>query len=153
MRHPAKPLALLALVAALSTCGGPKTEQPTEQTTAVAPAAGTPAAGESAAAAATPVAVASPPAAFFQCASCHSVQPGRNGIGPTLAGIVGSKAGEVAGFGFSPALKASGITWDRATLEQWLAGPTKLVPGTRMVAMVPDPVRRKEIIDYLETLK
>lgn len=149
MRHPTMALAALSLAAALSACGGPKDGQPADE----APAGETAAAPDGAATPATPVAVATPPAAFFQCRSCHSVKPGQNGIGPTLHGIVGSKAGEVPGFSFSPALKASGITWDRPTLEQWLAAPTKLVPGTRMVAMVPDPVRRKEIIDYLETLK
>lgn len=157
MRHTSTALALLALAGALSACGGQKAEQPAEQDSAAAPVPQTPAADPAAGAAATgtttPVAVASPPAGFFQCRTCHSVEPGKNGIGPTLAGIVGSKAGAVPGFNFSPALKNSGITWDRATLEQWLAHPTKLVPGTRMVAMVPDPVRRKEIIDYLETLK
>ncbi|WP_404479708.1 c-type cytochrome [Novosphingobium sp. BL-52-GroH] len=93
------------------------------------------------------------PPAFAVCRSCHSTQPGQNGIGPTLAGIVGSKAGTVPGYAFSPALKASGITWDRASLDTWLQGPMKMVPGTRMVIPVGDPARRKAILDYLETLK
>ena len=57
------------------------------------------------------------------------------------------------GFNFSPALKASGVTWDRQSLDTWLQGPMKMVPGTRMVIGVPDPQRRKDVIDYLETLK
>jgi cytochrome c len=142
MRYPLRFLVLLTSAAAVAACGGPKQEQPVAEATSAAPAATGPAAT-----------AAQVPAAFFQCRSCHSVEPGRNGIGPTLHGIVGSKAGEVPGFAFSPALKQSGITWDRATLEQWLAGPRKLVPGTRMIISVPDPVRRKAIIDYLETLK
>jgi cytochrome c len=93
------------------------------------------------------------PPAFAVCRSCHSTQPGQNGIGPTLAGIVGSKAGDVPGYSFSPALKASGITWDRAALDTWLQGPMKMVPGTKMVIPVSDPAKRKAIIDYLETLK
>lgn len=147
MRHPAKAAALLALALATSACGGAKQDEPVAEASP----------GEAAAVVPAGPAAASPspaqPVAFSQCRSCHSVEPGKNGIGPTLAGIVGTKAGEVPGFAFSPALKQSGITWDRATLEQWLAGPTKLVPGTRMVIGVSDPVRRKEIIDYLETLK
>ena len=147
MRHPAKALAFLALATAVSACGGQEQGEPIEETAVETPAAEI-ATGET-----TPTPAATPPAAFFQCRSCHSVEPGKNGIGPTLAGIYGQKAGEVPGFAFSDALKESGITWDRATLDQWLAAPTTLVPGTRMVIGVPDPVRRKEIIDYLETLK
>ncbi|WP_159980827.1 MULTISPECIES: cytochrome c family protein [unclassified Novosphingobium] len=93
------------------------------------------------------------PPAFAVCRSCHSTQPGQNGIGPTLAGIGGSKAGDVPGYAFSPALKNSGITWDRASLDTWLQGPMKMVPGTKMVLPVSDPAKRKAIIDYLETLK
>lgn len=144
MRRPVKALVFLALATALSACGGQKQEEPAEK--AEAPASKPAVAGGT-----TPA--GAPPAAFFQCRSCHSVEAGKNGIGPSLAGIVGKKAGEVPGFAFSEPLKKSGITWDRATLDQWLAGPTKLVPGTRMVTSVPDPVRRTEIIDYLETLK
>ncbi|WP_395330208.1 cytochrome C [Novosphingobium sp. BL-8H] len=93
------------------------------------------------------------PPAFAICRSCHSVEAGRNGVGPTLHGIVGSKAGDVAGFPFSPALKQSGITWDRQSLDTWLQGPMKMVPGTRMVIAVPDAEKRKAIIDYLEKQK
>ncbi|SFF79352.1 cytochrome c [Novosphingobium sp. CF614] len=96
---------------------------------------------------------ATPPPAFATCRACHSVEPAKNGVGPTLFGIVGSKAGEVPGYAFSPALKASGITWDRASLDTWLQGPMKMVPGTRMVIAVPNAEARKAIINYLETAK
>jgi cytochrome c len=96
---------------------------------------------------------AMPPPAFAQCRACHSVEPGRNGVGPTLFGIVGSKAGDVAGYNFSPALAKSGIVWDRASLDTWLQGPMRMAPGTKMVQFQPDPAKRKAIIDYLETLR
>lgn len=101
----------------------------------------------------TPASPAKPPVAFAQCRLCHAVEPGKNGVGPTLAGLMGSKAGAVPGFNFSAPLKASGIVWSRATLDQWLQGPMKMVPGTRMVTTVPNPEARKAIIDYLETVK
>ncbi|GGC08973.1 hypothetical protein GCM10011494_29540 [Novosphingobium endophyticum] len=94
-----------------------------------------------------------PPAAFAQCRACHSVEAGKNGVGPTLFGIFGSKAGEVPGYKFSPALARSGITWNRSSLDTWLKGPIKMVPGAKMVIAMPDPEKRKAIIDYLETLK
>lgn len=94
------------------------------------------------------------PAAFAQCAACHTTQPGVNGVGPSLAGIYGTKAGDVAGYVFSDALKNSGLTWDDATLDKWIAGPAKLVPGTRMTFVgISDPVKRKEVIAYLKALK
>lgn len=94
-----------------------------------------------------------PPPAFAVCMSCHSVQPGQNRVGPSLAGIYGSKAGAVPGYAFSPVLAQSGITWDAKALDTWLQGPMKMVPGTKMVMAVPDAQRRQAIITYLETLK
>ena len=115
--------------------------------------AGAPATAPSAAAAPAS-ALAAAPAMFGQCASCHSVQPGQHGIGPSLAGVYGTKAGDIAGYAFSAPLKASGLTWDDATLDKWLAGPMKLVPGTKMTyAGISDPAQRAELIAYLKTLK
>jgi cytochrome c len=105
----------------------------------------TPAVGENVA--------ASPPAAYMQCRSCHSTEPGKHGIGPSLAGIASRPAAGVPGFRYSSALKASGIVWNRKSLDQWLAGPTRMVPGTRMVRPVRNAEQRKAVIDYLETLK
>ncbi|MEJ2409312.1 MAG: c-type cytochrome [Novosphingobium sp.] len=117
------------------------------------PAVGvTPAVAEAASAAAVAAGVKAP-AAFAVCKACHSVEPGKNGVGPSLFGVVGSKPGDVPGYAFSPAIKAAGIVWDRETLDTWLQGPMKMVPGTKMVITVPDAAKRKEIIDYLETLK
>ena len=67
--------------------------------------------------------------------------------------MVGRKAGTVPGFSYSAALKESGITWNAATLDQWLTGPMRMVPGTRMVISVPDAARRKQLVQYLATLK
>ncbi|EJL26984.1 cytochrome c family protein [Novosphingobium sp. AP12] len=130
----------LPLTALLAACGGSAPDDAATPSASPAPA--------------TSSAMTDPaPPAFMVCRSCHSTQAGQNGIGPTLAGIVGSKAGEVPGYNFSPALKNSGIVWDRASLDTWLKGPMKMVPGTKMVIPVSDPAKRKAIIDYLETLK
>lgn len=94
------------------------------------------------------------PAAFAQCAACHSVEPGKNGVGPTLAGVFGAKAGAVPGYAYSEANRNSGLTWDEATLDEYLTAPMKKMPGTKMAfAGVADPARRKDLIDYLKTLK
>jgi cytochrome c len=87
------------------------------------------------------------------CGICHSTEPGVNKIGPSLAGIVGSKGGAVPGYNFSPALKAANITWDEQALDKYLANPSADVHGTKMVISVPNAEHRQDIIAYLKTLK
>jgi cytochrome c len=101
------------------------------------------------------MAVAAPPApagqAIFEqrCSACHSVERDENDVGPSLAGVVGRKAGSLAGFDYSPALKASGKVWTRAQLDQFLAAPQKMMPGTRMSISVSAADQRQAIIAYL----
>jgi cytochrome c len=94
------------------------------------------------------------PAAFAVCASCHRTGKGEpHGVGPNLFGTFGVKAAVHEGFTYSPALKASGVVWDEATLHTWLEKPSALVPGNRMIyAGQPDAAKRQQIIDYLKTL-
>ena len=141
-----------ALLLLLSACGGgaEKTEAPAEpagQSEAVAPAAETPAAESG-------PSLASAPAAFAQCATCHAIKPGVNAVGPSLFGMFGQKAGSVAGYAYSAANKNSGLTWDEATLDEYLTAPMKKVPGTKMTfAGMADAAKRKEVIEFLKTLK
>ncbi|MBN9014407.1 MAG: cytochrome c family protein, partial [Rhizobiales bacterium] len=69
---------------------------------------------------------------FKKCQACHSMQPSKNLLGPSLAGIVGTKAGEVANYSFSTAMKQSGITWTPEKLDAYLQDPQKVVPGNKM---------------------
>lgn len=93
------------------------------------------------------------PAAFAQCAGCHSTEPGKNLFGPSLAGVSKRRAGSLPGYTYSPALKKSGITWNAQTLDRWLTSPQKAVPGTKMpLGGVPDPAIRKALVSYLLTL-
>jgi cytochrome c len=87
------------------------------------------------------------------CGACHSTEPGVNRIGPSLAGIVGSKSGTVPGYGFSPALKAANITWSGQTLDKFLENPQADVHGTKMPIRVPNAEDRDNVIAYLKTLK
>jgi len=84
------------------------------------------------------------------CAICHTVDAGKNKIGPSLAGVVGRKAGSVPGFAYSAANKNSGDTWDAQTLDTYLTDPRKFMPGTKMVfAGLKNPEDRKALIEYL----
>ena len=69
---------------------------------------------------------------FRKCQACHSLEPGKNGLGPSLSGIVGRSASSAPNYNYSPALKASKLTWDVATLDAYLSAPEKLIPGNRM---------------------
>ena len=86
-----------------------------------------------------------------QCGVCHQVAKSRNGLGPTLRGVIGRPAGTVEGFNYSPALKRSGITWTPETLDRFLADPAALVPNTRMAQRVPEEQKRRDIIQFLAT--
>lgn len=85
-----------------------------------------------------------------RCGGCHSVDADR--IGPRHAGVVGRRAGSVPGFAYSDALRRSGLTWDAALLERWLANPDALVPGQRMGYQLADAQARADIVAYLATL-
>ncbi|MBB4291501.1 cytochrome c [Rhizobium leguminosarum] len=88
-----------------------------------------------------------------RCGTCHSVVPGKESpTGPNLLGVVGRAAGSTD-FKYSDAMKQSGVTWDAASLDQFIAGPSKLIKGTRMTVSVPNAQQRGDIVSYLATLK
>jgi cytochrome c len=87
---------------------------------------------------------------FEECATCHTIERGVNNVGPSLYGVVGRKAGEIADFRYSPAMKRSGLTWTAQTLDTFIADPQKEVPGNRMpFAGMPDAGERADLIAYL----
>jgi len=78
------------------------------------------------------------------------VRCGANAVGPTLHGVFDRKAGELADYRYSPALKRSGITWTAQTLDHFSADPQKMVPANRMpYAGMTDAAERADLIAYL----
>ena len=153
MRTVLRTLAASALALAVAACGSPPEDKAADSAAPAADSAA-PVASEAATAAATTAAADGKPAAFAQCATCHSTEPGKTMVGPSLAGVYGTKSAEVAGFAFSDAMKKANLTWDDKTLDEYLTNPMKMVPGTRMTfAGLSDPAQRKAVIDYLKTLK
>ena len=91
---------------------------------------------------------------FVKCAACHSVKPGENKIGPSLAGVVGRPSHSIEGFNYSEPMKGYNVTWDPATLDHYLVDPRGVVPGTRMIFVgLKKDEDRANVIAYLETLK
>jgi cytochrome c len=88
---------------------------------------------------------------FEECATCHTLERGVNNVGPSLFGLFARKAGEIAEFRYSPALRKSGITWTPQALDTFIADPQKEVPGNRMpFAGMPDAGDRADLIAYLQ---
>ena len=71
---------------------------------------------------------------FAQCSACHTVVKGKNGLGPSLHGVVGRKAGTAEGFkNYSPAIQRSDIVWTEENLAKYLKDPKGFIPGNRMI--------------------
>lgn len=143
---------VLSSLLVLTACGSDPAPEPVEQIIVREP-------GAAPAVAAAPIEapanrlIAEGKAAFANCSACHSMEQGApNGVGPNLFDIARQAAGEVAGFAYSDALKASGIVWTKAELDSFIADPTGKIPGTTMVAgAIADPAKRQAVIAYIES--
>ncbi|WP_353227090.1 c-type cytochrome [Novosphingobium sp.] len=88
---------------------------------------------------------------YARCAACHDLNTGKTVLGPSMKGIVGRKAGAMPGFAYSPALQASAVVWTPASLDAYIAAPTRFVPGTNMAfAGLPDARDRADLIAFLQ---
>jgi cytochrome c len=86
---------------------------------------------------------------YSRCLACHALESDR--VGPRHCGVVGRRAGSVAGFEYSKAMKGSKLVWNAKTLDRFIADPLKAVPGTTMTyAGVKDAKERADLIAWLE---
>lgn len=95
---------------------------------------------------------------YRQCRACHQIGANaKNLVGPALTGIVGRKAGTIAGFNYSDANKkagADGLVWTEENLMKYLENPLTFMPGTKMAyAGLKDEADRKDVIAYLKGAK
>lgn len=153
MRKIVMSAALVPAVLALAACGGkqPEAEAPAEEAVeevaeveapeppadvAFADLTGDAAAGET---------------VFAQCRTCHLVEEGKNGVGPSLYGIVGRASGSIEGFKYSDANANSGLTWTPEVMFEYLEAPREFMPGTRMAFPgLKNPQDRADVIAYLD---
>ncbi len=89
-----------------------------------------------------------------QCAACHSTEPGRNKVGPSLFGVVGRAYGTAPGFRYSPASRDAAVVWNDELLDRYMADPKSVLPLAAMpYAGLRNPAMRADILAYLQTLK
>jgi cytochrome c len=89
---------------------------------------------------------------FLKCKACHQIgENAKNAVGPVLNGVVGRKAGTYPGYSYSDANKNSGLTWDEATLKEYLKNPRAKVPGTKMI--FPGLTKESDIDNVIAYLK
>ena len=92
-----------------------------------------------------------------QCSLCHAttaVAP--PGVGPTLAGVVGRRAGSQSAYAarYSPAMRGLRRIWTPDSLRAYIASPAKVVPGNHMpYAGLHNPAQVADIVAYLATLR
>ena len=106
------------------------------------------------------VASAADPAAgekvFVKCKACHTLEAGKNKIGPSLQGVIGRTAGTAEGFNYSEGMKtagAGGLVWNEETLDKYLSGPKQFVPGNKMpFPGLPKAEDRANVIAYLKSM-
>lgn len=69
---------------------------------------------------------------FRKCKACHQIKEGKNGVGPSLHGVVGRDAAALDGYKYSNAMADAGIAWTPENLTGYLADPKGFMPGNKM---------------------
>jgi cytochrome c len=98
---------------------------------------------------------------FGQCRACHSLDKGKNGVGPSLNGLFGRTAGTVEKFAYSSDMKAAGekgLKWDEVSVFDYLADPGAFLKkylnkdsvSNKMPNKFPNEELRKNVIAYLK---
>jgi len=87
------------------------------------------------------------------CRTCHTVKEGDNRAGPNLHNIIGRKAGSVANYHYSDAMKSAGFAWDEDKLARFIEDPDGVVSGNGMKPYtgVRSPEDRAKIVAFLKS--
>ncbi|MDX8410181.1 MAG: cytochrome C [Mariprofundales bacterium] len=99
-------------------------------------------------------------AAWGKCKACHNFTAKKK-VGPGLAGVVGRKAGSVAGFKYKFTKYGSDWSWDEAHLREWICNSKKAVKKftgddhakTKMPPQkICDPAKQDEVLAKLKSI-
>ena len=93
-----------------------------------------------------------------KCKTCHTVEEGKHRTGPSLAGVVGRKAGSTD-FKRYKGLKDADFVWDETMLIEYIGDPKAFVQlhtdhkTTSMTFKLKDETDRANVVEYLKTVK
>ena len=93
-----------------------------------------------------------------KCATCHTVEEGKHRTGPSLAGVVGRKAGSTD-FKRYKGLEGADFVWDETLLIEYIGDPKAFVEShtanksTSMTFKLKDEKDRADVVEYLKTTK
>jgi cytochrome c2 len=92
---------------------------------------------------------------FKKCKSCHSMEVDKHKIGPSLAGIIGRKAGTANGFKKYKALKGADFSWDEENISEFVQNQKKFLKSkgqsTKIAMRV--KIKAKDVNNLIAYLK
>ncbi len=91
---------------------------------------------------------------FRACAACHKLEPGANGAGPYLHGIVDRDIAAADGFNYSDVLNEMEGDWTPENISAFILNPKAFASGTKMAYRgMRDVQDRADLIAYLATFQ
>lgn len=98
---------------------------------------------------------------FKKCSVCHSLDPTRKKLGPTLKGVIGRTIGSIEGYSYSDSYieaREKGLVWTEENIVEYLANPRKYLAAylgikkarSKMAVEFKELADRENVVAYLK---